>query len=124
MDRNEHRRNLPEHLRTDESYSELQRILRFELPTSTTLRLETTTTFAYGIIQAVKLDVDNDLGLSLHFYSRTLSHVHAIDIQFIECLVGRIKLEQLQWAVINQTGSVPQAMYTDNGDNSNDDNDM
>jgi hypothetical protein len=111
VDRNTHFRNLPEQLQVEESYGQLERILRFELPASDVLRLDAPTTFTYAILRPADLDTDDDLGLGLRFYSRVKTHVHAIDVQFVECLVGRIKLEGTQYSIVDRTGSVPRAMY-------------
>jgi hypothetical protein len=96
----------------DEAYGELQRILCFELPASRALRLDTATTFAYAIIKPARLDPDDDLGLGLRFYSQVKTHVDAIDVQFVECLVGRIKLSHGQYSIVDCTGSVPRAIYS------------
>jgi hypothetical protein len=104
---------LPEQFSVDEAYGQLERILRFELPASRTLRLDAPSTFVYAIIHPAQLDPDNDLGLGLRFYSRMKTHVEAIDVQFVECLVGRIKLEHGQFSVVDRTGSVPHAIYSE-----------
>jgi hypothetical protein len=110
VDVNARFRNRPEVMRLDTAYGRLERILRFELPASPALKLAAPTTFCYAVIRAIELDKVDGLGLDLHFYTNK-RHLEAIDAQFVECLVGRLKLENGRHVIIDRTGSIPRPLY-------------
>lgn len=47
--------------------------------------------------------------LDIHFYS-TLGAMHIIDINSVQCLVGRVKDSETGWALIDRSGSLARAV--------------
>jgi hypothetical protein len=112
VDVNARYRNLEEVFALEQSYGEVERLLRIQLPASHALGLSTPKWVAYAIIRPVKLDRNDGIpGLDVPFYTRAETHYDAIDAQYVECLIGRVPLEHGQWAIIDRTGAASRAVY-------------
>jgi hypothetical protein len=111
VDVNARYRNLEEVFALEQSYGEVERLLRIQLPASHVLGLSMPKWVAYAIIRPVKLDQDAIPGLDVPFYTRAETHYDAIDVQYVECLIGRVPLERGQWAIIDRTGAASRAVY-------------
>ena len=48
--------------------------------------------------------------LDIHYYS-TYSTPLVFDITVIQCLVSRIRISDNEWAIIDRSGSLAQAIY-------------
>jgi hypothetical protein len=48
-------------------------------------------------------------GLDIHFYSK-LGALHIVDVNSIQCLVGRVKDSDKDWAIIDRSGSLARAV--------------
>lgn len=48
-------------------------------------------------------------GLDIHFYS-TLGALHIVDVNSIQCLIGRVRDSDRGWAIIDRSGSLARAV--------------
>ncbi|KAG6837151.1 hypothetical protein H0H93_013741 [Arthromyces matolae] len=88
--------------------------LRLESPSETILIL--------AGIQTCRLDnTPSSLleSLDIHFYT-TLGGYDVVDITTIQSLVGRVKSGGRQWAIIDRSGTLAQALYTGDDEDEND----
>lgn len=83
--------------------------------------LESPTTFVFGIIEECKLERSHPALLNIHYYrGRPGPTMDAVDIRYIECLVGRVKLSTTgnQWAIIDRSGPREQDTVCEEDDGS------
>lgn len=67
-------------------------------------------------IQTCNLGPDdpNLRGLDIHFYS-TQGALHIVDVNSVQCLVGRVKDSERGWAIIDRSGSLARAVKDTTG---------
>lgn len=53
--------------------------------------------------------------LDIHFFSREKPSFDVIDITWVQCLVGRVKAGGSNWAIIDRSGKLAQAVYEEQG---------
>ncbi|KAK0470469.1 uncharacterized protein EV420DRAFT_1616583 [Desarmillaria tabescens] len=58
-------------------------------------------------IESEKID-----GLDIHFYT-ALGQQHVTDITTVQCLVGRVPCGQTKWAIMDRSGSLARAVYSE-----------
>lgn len=61
-------------------------------------------------------DDPNLHGLDVHFYS-SQGALHIVDVNSVQCLVGRVKDSERGWAIIDQSGSLARVIQ-DTSENS------
>lgn len=54
-------------------------------------------------------------GLDIHFFSKEKQSFDVIDITWVQCLVGRVKAGGNNWAIIDRSGKLAQAVYEEQG---------
>jgi hypothetical protein len=96
--------------RLDEAYGRLDGIYSFQLPQSSALGLSKPQTFVYAVIRSLRLDRAPDLGIDLHYYSQE-GALEVIDINYVQCLVGRINLGAKCSSIIDRSGSLARSVY-------------
>jgi len=55
-------------------------------------------------------------GLDIHFFSKEKESFDIVDITCIQCLIGRVKAGENNWAIIDRSGKLAQATYQEGGD--------
>ncbi|EJF66331.1 hypothetical protein DICSQDRAFT_78704 [Dichomitus squalens LYAD-421 SS1] len=91
-------------------YGQLQHIIVLEMPTGTFTSGET---LILGVIQSCAVERHNH-DLDLHYYSR-LGATEVVDIQTIQCAVGRIR-DRNEWAILDRSGELSRALYTEDSE--------
>jgi hypothetical protein len=78
--------------------------------------------FAYAEVVAAHLDDEDNLGLGIRYYTKTEA-VSMVDVRWIKYLVGRIKLDNTHWAIIDRDGAVApdDFIVADSDDDNGDD---
>jgi hypothetical protein len=74
-------------------------------------------TLAYAAIEPIKRDERSDLGLNVTYYTTTVA-MQMIDISFINCLVGRVRVDfwTKQYAIIDRSTAVDANKYLEGED--------
>lgn len=49
--------------------------------------------------------------LDIHSFSKERDSLEVVDITSVQCLVGRIKYQKDNWAIIDRSGKLARAMY-------------
>lgn len=110
VDKFANQRNRPSVFELHTFYGELQNIFAIKLQGSTGSTSGHQETVVLAGIRACKLDERAPPGgLDIHYYT-TEGRYEVVDINNIQCLVGRIR-DREQWAIIDRSGSLARAMY-------------
>lgn len=98
-------------------YGQLQHLFTIHLPASDRLQFNEPQTIILAAIRNSVIDEDytSPEGLDIHYSSRE-GLLHFIDVESIQCLVGRVKDGGHRWAIIDRSGSLARAMYTGDED--------
>jgi hypothetical protein len=96
-------------------YGKLQHIvgIRFESP-QPELNLNGPSTIMLGAIKTCEESKPDPKlpGLGFKFYQKEREAFRVVDINCIECLVGRLRdVERKQWAIVDRTGSLVRNVY-------------
>jgi hypothetical protein len=102
-----HRPNTPSVFIREKNYGFIKRILSFTLPACASIPalVSGPRTFAYAELFAAKLDEEDDLGLGVRYYT-DLEATSMVDVRWINRLVGRVKLDDRRWAIVDRDGAV------------------
>jgi hypothetical protein len=71
---------------------------------------------ALAVIRECVLEQGNAHGLDVHFYHRDGS-LQVMDLNCVQCLVGRVRLANGNWAILDRSGVLARALYVDEYDN-------
>ncbi|KAI0826921.1 hypothetical protein BC628DRAFT_1319465 [Trametes gibbosa] len=115
VDKNARYHNRPIILEKKTFYGQLQRILVIELapvPSANPPQL-TPSTLLFGVIRQCVITSAHNV-LDIHYYKK-LGRVEVVDITTVQCVVGRVSLEQSEYAIIDRSGSLARAIYAEDG---------
>ena len=96
-------------------YGQLLRIFCFTVAASTQLGLNQSETLILAEIQPCKI-LFKHATLDIHYY-RAYGTPLVFDITCVQCLVGRVKLDNNDWAIIDRSGSLAQAYHAEDEEN-------
>jgi hypothetical protein len=110
VDRNARHRNLPVVLQPEIFFGQLQHIIVITIGPSEELNLEQPETI---ILTAIRncADAKKLPGSSMYYYSRE-GQLEVVDVNCIQCVVGRIK-DGDHWAIIDRSGEYVYPFFTD-----------
>ena len=110
VDRNARYRNLPVVLEPAIFFGQVQHIIVIHIGPSEELDLQEPETI---ILAAIRTCADSKTlpGGSIYYYSREGS-LEVVDVNCIQCGVGRIKDED-RWAIVDQSGEYVHPVFTD-----------
>ncbi|KAH8799215.1 hypothetical protein DL96DRAFT_1780813, partial [Flagelloscypha sp. PMI_526] len=112
-DTQERFRNREESLALRTEYGQLSHLFSVTFPSAIPeIHIAEPTTFIYAAIRPCKLLPPDPLldGLDIHLYNQFHTHLSYIDVQNIQCLVGRVPDGQ-NWAIIDRSGSMNRAVW-------------
>ncbi len=115
VDKNAARRNVAAEFQSQTFYGQLEHIyvVRFSEPCPELGLHEPETTFIMASIWSCKCsDSDKIDSLDVHFYT-VLGQRHVTDITSVQCLIGRVPCGQNKWAIIDRSGSLAWAVYSE-----------
>jgi hypothetical protein len=81
--------------------------------TSRHLALRRSETVVLALIHKCPIKSDHPDGLDIHYYSKA-SGMDAVDLNTLQCLVGRVKALK-QWAIVDRSGNLAR-VHWDNDD--------
>ncbi|KAI0054434.1 hypothetical protein BV25DRAFT_1817076 [Artomyces pyxidatus] len=91
-------------------YGRIQHIYSIEMPRCAALGIHTPETlFLAGITPCIVLASHSKL--DIHYYREESKTEQFIDIDCVQCLVGRIKDHRGTWAIIDRSGALSRALY-------------
>jgi hypothetical protein len=91
------------------TYGHLRRLISFTLPAANDVaNLSAPTTLAYGLVEPIAHDAQDDLGLGLTYFSKHLA-LRMVDLTHIKCLVGRFAVDSASrhWTVVDRNRAMP-----------------
>jgi hypothetical protein len=95
------------------AFGRLDRVLSFTLPPLDVLNITVPQVFAYAAITGLQLDDEPDRGLGLYYYTKELPTQIFVDVSSVNCLIGRFRVNEKQWAILDRSGTVPRELYID-----------
>ncbi|KAH9930109.1 uncharacterized protein B0H18DRAFT_873442 [Fomitopsis serialis] len=105
-------RNRPSVFELRTFYGELQHIVSLDVQVTDTAGARRVETLILAGIRTCKLDDrPSPGGLDIHYYTTT-GRYEVVDINNIQCLVGRIH-DRGQWAIVDRSGSLARAIYVE-----------
>lgn len=114
VDKNARNSKTPE-FRQVARYGQLQQIFRicFETPCPA-LGIHEPENIIFAAIRSCKLDRDDPVlgSLDIHFYSST-SELDIVDLDCVECLVGRVAVGGRSWAIFDRSGDLVRATWAE-----------
>jgi hypothetical protein len=113
VDKNGEDANAASHFELQTFYGQLEHIYQVHFPVPVPeLEIASPTTYIFAAIRACVLKPDDPQlrDLDIHFYSRR-GALDLIDITTVQSLVGRIGLENSEWAIIDRSGSLARAVW-------------
>ena len=81
-------------------FGQLKRILLLDLPPLPSLNLPGTTTIILAVIQNVKATLRGDI---YYYEEQSKGVIEVVDLNTVQCLVGRIK-DRRRWAIVDRSG--------------------
>jgi hypothetical protein len=115
IDKNAHRKNLPEVLIPQTRYGQLKRILGVKLSPSPLIQSEhKSVRLVLAVLVKCKVTRAHP-SLDIHYYPDGAAgegQMDVLDLQCVHCAVGRV-LDRREWAVIDRSGSLARALFTD-----------
>ncbi|THH18872.1 hypothetical protein EW146_g2190 [Bondarzewia mesenterica] len=109
IDKHARRRGIAPEFEPQTFYARLQHIFVIQLPANTDLGFTTPETVILAALSPCKIDAEHGT-LDIHYYSKENSTLDIVDIQCIQCVVGRIK-DGSRWAIIDRSGSLARAIF-------------
>jgi hypothetical protein len=100
-------------------YGKLEHIMTITFPEShKSLQPSGPANSIFALIHRCILKEDDPqlASLDVHFFSKEKQSFDVIDITSVQCLVGRVKAGGNNWAIIDRSGKLAQAMYEEQGD--------
>lgn len=73
------------------------------------------TTIIFAAIRNCVIESEGPEGVDVHYYSKE-GRLHFIDVNSIQCLVGRVK-DGDEWGIIDRSGSLARAAHADDNEN-------
>ncbi|KAH7904628.1 hypothetical protein BJ138DRAFT_1018871 [Hygrophoropsis aurantiaca] len=97
-------------------YGCLKHIFAVHVPPHPALRAESPSTVFLAAILPCQLDISPQASrlqsLDIHFYKNVSATLDVVDIVCVQCLVGRIPLEDgRSWAIIDRSGNLARAVF-------------
>jgi hypothetical protein len=91
-------------------YGRLQHLFAIHLPREPQVGLEHPATVLLAGITACKIESDHAM-LDIHFYVQESKTVSIVDLNCVQCLVGRVQYAENRWAIIDRSGSLSRALW-------------
>ncbi|KAF9230264.1 hypothetical protein BU15DRAFT_83853 [Melanogaster broomeanus] len=115
VDRHARQRNTPSVFEKKTFYGCLQHIFLVQVPAELSLGLTTTTTIFLAAITPCQLDSTPShlTSLDIHFYTSLGTSLDIVDIVCVQCLVGRIPMDRGRWALVDRSGNLARAEFTE-----------
>ncbi|KAJ6479116.1 hypothetical protein C8R45DRAFT_833107 [Mycena sanguinolenta] len=113
VDKNTRRAKVAPDFELQTFYGQLQHIYRVHFPDAVPeLDIDGPTTYILAAIRVCTLRADDPQlrDLDIHFYSH-MGALDLIDITTVQSLVGRIGLENSEWAIVDRSGSLARAVW-------------
>jgi hypothetical protein len=108
VDRNARYARRPVVLDSQIFFGQLQHIFVVSLPASLPLRLQQRTTIILAAIRTCSnLRMQSDNGM--HYYSRE-GHLEVVDMECVQCLVGRVK-DGNEWAIVDRSEGCARPVF-------------
>ena len=101
-------------------YGQLLRVFCITIEASAAINLTQSETVILAEIQPCKI-LSRHSVLDIHYY-KTYGTPLVFDATCIQCLVGRVKMDSIgvaDWAIIDRSGTLAQAYYTEDGNENN-----
>ena len=95
-------------------YGQLQHIIVVHLNKSRRLGIEATETIFFAAIQTCLQPTAASNGLDLHYYSK-MGRVEVVDINCVQCVVGRVKDPDTNqgWVLVDRSGNLARAVFNE-----------
>jgi len=110
VDKMRHKPRTTPQFEATECFGQLQSILRFDLPAGIAPLITEATMLVLAIIR--NADVSYKTSLAIPYY-KELSHLEAVDMSTVMCVVGRIKDHRGRWAIVDRSGKSARADFTE-----------
>jgi hypothetical protein len=114
VDKNARHRNLPVVFQPENFFGQLQHIIVVEMGSSEELGLDEPETIILGAIRTCADAKTSASGHGIYYYSQE-GCLEVIDIDCIQCGVGRIKYSS-RWAIVDRSGEHARSVFVDNID--------
>jgi hypothetical protein len=91
------------------TYGHLWQLISFTLPAANDVtNLSAPTTLAYGLVEPIAHNAQDNLSLSLTYFSKHLA-LWMVDLTHIKCLVGCFAVDSASchWTVVDQNRAMP-----------------
>ncbi|THU76673.1 hypothetical protein K435DRAFT_824523 [Dendrothele bispora CBS 962.96] len=108
VDINARHRNRQPKLKRRAFYGSLQNIFVVHFPAVREFDHEEQTYVLAGIHTCEGLKKDN--GMKMPYYDK-MGRYEVVDISCVQCLVGRVKVSDNSWAIVDRTGEIQRAYY-------------
>ena len=111
VDRNARHQNLPVVLQPETFFGQLQHIIVMNIGPSEELDLKEPETIILAVIRSCADAKKLPGGSDIYYYSREGS-LEVVDVNCIQCGVGRIK-DGDSWAIVDRSGEYAHPVFTD-----------
>ncbi|KAA1474205.1 hypothetical protein DENSPDRAFT_860222 [Dentipellis sp. KUC8613] len=112
VDRNASRKNAPVEFEMQTFYARLQHIIAVQIPKTPAAGVEDAETVLLAGITDCDVYFKHD-DLDIHYYKNESVTEQFIDLNCIQCLVGRVAHNSRVWAIIDRSGVLSRAIYTE-----------
>jgi hypothetical protein len=96
-------------------YGRLDSILVLNMPVAPRLNITKPESVILAVIKECVVEDGDAHGLDIHFYRRDGS-LQVMDLACVQCLVGRVRLANGSWAILDRSGTLARAQYVDERD--------